>query len=83
MNPGDIEHLIDWWRNLGFHTQDEDENGNPIKWVVVCLFEVMFGGATLNCDWIDYDKKIKGAYLKGTEVGNLVGRDDVAIPRYF
>ena len=31
MNPNDIKYLVDRWRHLGFHTHDEDENGNPIK----------------------------------------------------
>ena len=81
MSPRDMKDLLDWWRDLGFHTHDEDENGKPVKWIDVCVFEVMFGGATLNCDWLAYDEVIKGAYLKGTDIGNCIGRNDVVPPK--
>jgi len=29
MNPMDIEHLIKEWQRMGFHTHDEDADGNP------------------------------------------------------
>ena len=50
MNPTDIGHLVDEWKKLGFHTH-EGKN-NPVKWVDICVVEAMFGGATLQCDWI-------------------------------
>jgi hypothetical protein len=30
----------------------------------------------LKCDWLEYDNKVGGVYLVGTEPGKLVGRYD-------
>ena len=40
----------------------------------LCVVEGMFGGSTLPCDWIEFTDDYSGAYLKGTEAGELVGR---------
>lgn len=77
MSPMDIKYLVDRWRNLGFHTHDEDQSGKPIKWIDVCVFEGLFGGSTVACDWIAYDNEVRGAYLEGAEIGNLIGRGNV------
>ena len=71
MNPRDIGHLVEEWKDLGFHTHDRGDN--PVKWVDVCVVEAMFGGATLPCDWIEVDGNI--AYLKNESKGKGVGRD--------
>ena len=80
MNPMDIESLVDIWKALGFNTHEEDENGRPIKWIDVCVYERMFGGATIKCDWIDYDAQLDGVFLKGTNPGELIGRWDFEQP---
>lgn len=74
MNPMDIESLVNEWESLGFNTHKEDENGKPIEWVDVCVYEGMFGGATLKCDWLEYDSTSNGVYYKGTDPGELVTR---------
>lgn len=71
-----IKSLLEEWENLGFHTHDVDGHGIPIKWVDVCVYDQFFGGATLPCDWIAYDDVTDGVYLKGTDPGKLVSRDD-------
>lgn len=76
MSPMDIEHLVEDWKSKGFHTHDEDADGNPIKWVDVCVYERFLGGSTLECDWIDYDEESGGVFLKGTNPGNLITRAD-------
>lgn len=76
MNPMDIESLVEKWESLGFHTHDEDEQGNLTKWIDVCVYEKFFGGATLPCDWIAFDDVTCGVYLKGTDAGKLVTRND-------
>ncbi len=76
MNPMDIESLVQHWKKLGFNTHEEDLDGNPIKWIDVCVYEKFFGGETLACDWIAFDEKSLGVYLKGTEPNNLVTRNN-------
>ena len=74
MSPNDIDHLLREWESKGFTTFGFDENGTEDKWMDICVYEHFLGGATLQCDWIDYDEKSGGVYLKGTEPGELVGR---------
>ena len=72
MNPMDIGHLVEEWKNMGFHTHD---GGNsPVKWVDVCVVESMFGGATLPCDWIEVTGNV--AHMKNEQNNNVVGRDN-------
>lgn len=76
MGAEGIKSLVDEWQRLGFHTADVDKQGNLIKWVDVCVYEKFFGGATLPCDWIALDEVTYGLYVKGTEPGKLVTRND-------
>ena len=80
MSPMAIESLVGYWESLGFKTHLEDDNGNPIEWIDVCVHESMFGGATLKCDWLELDEETGGVYLKGTEPGKLVSR--INMPKY-
>jgi hypothetical protein len=76
MGGADIELLVNHWNDLGFETVQKDENGKFLKWIDVCVYEMFFGGATLECDWIEYDKESQGVFLKGTPPGKLVTRSD-------
>ena len=76
MNPMDIESLVNEWQALGFHTHNEDEDGNPNEWVDVCVYQGMLGGATLECDWIMQDPVHHGVCLKGTEPGEFISREN-------
>ena len=38
----------------------------------MCVAEVMFGGPTLPCDWLELDLKESIVWLKGTEKGEIV-----------
>ncbi len=73
MNPMDIEHLVNDWMDLGF-TCFTEKDGQKV-WQDVCVFEGLFGGATMPCDWIEFDPDLRVAYLKGTDVGEVHGRD--------
>ena len=70
MNPYDIEALVEKWTLLGFKPRQE-VNG-VLHWKDLCVAEWMFGGATLECDWLEYGFRGRSAYLKGTEPGEIV-----------
>jgi len=76
MNTRDMKDLVERWQELGFITYETDGKGLLTKWIDVCVYERLFGGATLKCDWLEYDSNIDGVYLAGTEPGKLVGRYD-------
>lgn len=76
MGPEGIESLVTEWESLGFEVGKTDENGRFTKWIDVCVYEHLFGGATLECDWIEYDQNSGGVFLKGTIPGKLITRND-------
>ncbi|PLW67088.1 hypothetical protein [Pseudohalioglobus lutimaris] len=71
MNPEDIGSLVEEWGRLGLHTHDP-ENGEPSRWVDVCVVEAAFGGATIPCDWLETDGSV--AFHKSFPAGELIGR---------
>lgn len=73
MSPHDIGMLVEDWTAMGFEPFGE-RDGEKF-WKDCCVFEGLFGGGTLPCDWIDYDPKRNCAFLKGTNPGETVGRD--------
>lgn len=73
MNPMDIESLIEHWESMGFEGIVEKDGKK--YWKDMCVFEGAFGGATLGCDWLAIDRKTRSAYLKGTDIGEVVFPD--------
>lgn len=70
MNPNDIGVLVERWGDMGFECYRMIDGQN--HWRDVCVYEGMFGGATMPCDWLAVDKITKSVYLRGTEVGEVV-----------
>lgn len=75
MSPNDIRNLLDKWSELGFNTHIE-VGKKPTKWVDVCVVERMFGGATLECEWVKVDAVGDFAYLKGKPAGEVISRNN-------
>lgn len=73
MSPADMKLLVNNWAGLGFEISEYIDGQQ--KWKDICVVEVMFGGTTLPCDWIEVDAKNKIAFLKKTKPGRVVGRD--------
>ena len=74
MNPMDIEWLVNYWTDLGFICSSEID-GQKI-WHDVCVFEGLFGEATMPCDWIEFDPTLRAVYLKGADIGEVKGRNN-------
>jgi hypothetical protein len=77
MNPEDIKILVERWIALIFEAFDF-RNGKQF-WKDICVIESLFGGPTLPCDWIIYDRDKRIAYLKGTEPGVVIGRNMIIV----
>lgn len=65
MSPGDIEYIVNYWTDKGFECLSERDGES--YWKDGCVFEELYGGATLPCDWIRFNKQERYVYLKGTE----------------
>lgn len=57
MNSIDIQLSIEKWEKLGLVGIVEIEGQK--KWKDFCVVERMFGGLTLQCDWIEFDLEYK------------------------
>ena len=71
MNPMDIESLVERWESMGFVGIIEKDGKK--YWQDMCVCEGVFGGATLKCDWLEFDRETRAAYLKGTDIGEMIG----------
>lgn len=74
MHGRDAEEIVKHWKSIGFDVCEEVD-GKPSKWKDVCVHEMIWG-ATLDCDWLERDLKTRSLYLKGTEIGEVIGRSD-------
>jgi hypothetical protein len=88
MNPMDIEQMVNYWTAKGFKCS-KDVDG-VLHWNDVCVFEEMFGGATMPCDWIGFNEAEHYVFLKkpggeeevkpfeprGQSDGDALGDDD-------
>ena len=77
MSPNDMKSLVDQWTTAGFIVT-ELRNGARV-WKDVCVVEALLGGPTLPCDWLVVDTRQRIAYLKGSEPGAVVGRNEDAM----
>lgn len=71
MSRMDMNNLIKEWETLGLKGKAEIDEKK--QWVDFCVVEGMFGGPTLRCDWLEYDRENNAVYLKGKPKGELIG----------
>ena len=73
MNMAAMEALLNEWWKLGFECFAE-RNGKKY-WKDVCVYEGMLGTMNMSCDWLTEDSATRSVFLKGTEMGEIIGRD--------
>lgn len=73
MNHPAMEALLGEWWKLGFECHAEKDGRR--YWKDVCVFEGRAGGTGMPCDWLGVDMVSQTVYLKGTEPGEIRGRD--------
>jgi hypothetical protein len=74
MSPQDMGDIVKEWKGRGFMSTVEIEGQK--HWVDMCVVEGMVGGATLPCDWLEYDEDSGGVFLKGHKPGKIISRCD-------
>jgi len=72
MNPNDVRYLVQQWQDNGLATHRED-GGKPVECLDICVCEMF--GPTLPCQWLSFTDDGYGAYLTGTEQGELMARN--------
>jgi hypothetical protein len=76
MNPKDMESLVGYWKGLGLTPFVEIEGKQ--HWQDMCVVEELAGGPTLPCSWIACDMNERCAFIKGTQRGITIGRDEMS-----
>jgi len=72
MSPMDATQCVKFWERHGLKPM-ETRNGKQV-WMGLCV--VMFGGPTLPCDWLEFDRDRACVYLKGMLSEPVVGPED-------
>jgi hypothetical protein len=72
MDPDLMDNLIAKWIRLGFEATEEI--GGKVVWKDLCVV-TSYGVSQYGCPWIVVDIASRTAWLKGTEAGEVVGRD--------
>ena len=72
MNPMDMQFLVECWRSMGFETKREVDG--TIVWQDVCVADYINGNSR-PCEWLLHMDTEDAVYLKGTEPGPVIGRE--------
>ena len=72
MGPPDMRVLLDEWEARGF--QGMRKIDGEMQWIDCCVVD-QFSGPTLPCEWIETGGDDLSVYLKGTEPGDVIGRE--------
>ena len=70
MGSGHIEQIVKYFESKGLTTIELIDGKEHFK--DLCVVEVLFGGPTRPCDWLEFSASDSSVWLKGTEKGELV-----------
>ena len=70
MGAEHIEEIVKYFESKGLTTIELIDGKEHFK--DLCVVEVLFGGSTRPCDWLEFNARDSSAWLKGTEKGELV-----------
>ncbi len=73
MNPEAMEALLKEWWKLGFDCYEERDG--KTCWKDLCVYDGSLSRSPVVCDWLLEDAATRSVYLKGTPMGEVVGRD--------
>ena len=74
MTPDDMCDNLQYWQNLGLEIFEV--RNNEKYWKDVCVIDY-FQSLICPCEWIELDIDDHSAYLKGTDKGNVIGREEM------
>ena len=70
MGAEHIEEIVKYFESEGFTTIELIDGKEYFK--DLCVVEILFGGSTRPCNWLEFNTSDSSAWLKGTEKGELV-----------
>ncbi len=73
MSPEGIELLLKAWWKMGFECYREKDGKK--EWLDLCVYGNRMESSFMPCEWLAEDPQSQSVYLKGTEIGEIKGRD--------
>ena len=70
MGAEHIEEIVKYFESKGLTTIELIDGKEHFK--DLCVVEVLFGGSTRPCEWLEFNASDSSAWLKGTEKGESV-----------
>jgi hypothetical protein len=70
MGSEHIEQIVKYFESKGLITIELIDSKEHFK--DLCVVEVLFGGPTRPCNWLEFNSRESSAWLKGTEKGELI-----------
>ena len=75
MSPDHTEEIVNYFESQGLTLLKKVNNKEYFE--DLCIVELLFGGPTRPCDWLEFDAQKKIVWLKGTDKGEM------AVPDYY
>ena len=75
MSPDHTEEIVNYFESQGLTVLKMVNNKEYFE--DLCIVELLFGGPTRPCDWLEFDSHEKIVWLKGTNKG------EIAVPDYY
>jgi hypothetical protein len=72
LDPARARALVEGWQNLGF--EPLQWVGGRLHWKDLCVVDAAAGGPTAACAWLAWDARVRIAWLRGLDPGEIVGR---------
>ncbi|NTU44191.1 MAG: hypothetical protein HGA99_01540 [Chlorobiaceae bacterium] len=73
MHPDAMDALLKAWWKMGFECYTEKDGVR--QWKDLCVYEGLHGGLQMPCEWLGEDPANRTLYLRGTQPGEIKGRD--------
>tara|TARA_Y100001970_G_C13913624_1_gene689781 strand:- start:111 stop:500 length:390 start_codon:yes stop_codon:yes gene_type:complete len=75
MSPDHTESIVKYFESQGLTVLKTIENKEYFE--DLCIVELLFGGPTRPCEWLEFDAQEKIVWLKGTDKGEM------AVPDFY
>ena len=75
MSPDHTELIVKYFESQGLTTLKMIEDKEYFE--DLCVVELLFGGPTRPCEWLEFDSQEKIVWLKGTDKGEM------AVPDFY
>ena len=78
LDPDGARTVVEGWQALGIEPLQWIDR--RLHWHELCVVDVVAGGPTVGCEWLEWDPAQRIAWLRGGPRGGIVGRVWTPVP---